>query len=67
MQIRIQNISESRGNRLKAIARVKYGQTSVPEFVKILLAEAEGKYTLKELIAIENLYRHIAAEDAECK
>lgn len=63
MQIRIQNISQARGLRLKAIARVKFGQTSVPEFVKIILADFESRYGEEEMKRIMDLYEKIKDED----
>lgn len=62
MDIRVRNIAESRGKRIKAIARVKFG-IPVPDFVKILLADAESKYNAQEMQKILDLYDTIKDED----
>ncbi|MFA6057294.1 MAG: hypothetical protein WC756_03780 [Taibaiella sp.] len=63
MDIRVRNIPDSRGKRIKAIARVKYGLDSVPEFIKVILAEFESRYKDEEMRHIMALYETIKEED----
>jgi len=63
MEIRLRNISDRRGERLKAIARVKHGQSSMQDFLKTLLAQEESKYTPEELDRIQALYEVLKNDD----
>lgn len=56
--IRIQNLSDARIKRTKAIARVKFG-LEVRDYVKMLLAQQESQYDVAEMERIMSLYETI--------
>jgi hypothetical protein len=60
--IRIQNISDARIKRTKAIARVKFG-LKVRDYVKLLLDQQESQYDAAEMQRIMSLYETIKDED----
>lgn len=60
--IRIQNLSDARMKRTKAIARVKFG-LEVRDYVKMLLAQQESQYDVEEMDRIMSLYETIKQDD----